>query len=195
MSPKYRNGISFLRLFVLSPSSKHDGRTKRQSYREISKFDLSCLLLRFVVCSFCRHPQGAKRTERQCDKMRFCGHLILSFVRFVALYKSPKRRNEISFWRLFVSSPSTRRKNEQTKWPYPASIIKVMTIFQLTGKGYAITCNTCKVNDFFLRYCQFITRTILDIIFKSVEKENSGCISITSFIYLNRYIYVIHWQI
>ena len=86
MSPKRRNGISFLRLFVFSPSPKYDGTTKRQSYREISKFDLSWLLVRFVVCSFCRLPQGAKTTERQRDKMRFCGHFVLSFVRFVALY-------------------------------------------------------------------------------------------------------------
>ena len=121
-SPKRRNGISFLRFFVLSPSLKHEGTTKRQSYREISKFDLSWLLVRFVVCSFCRLPQGANMTERQRDKMKFCGHFVLSFIGFVALYKSPKRRNEISFWRLFVLSPSIRRQNEQTKWPYPASI-------------------------------------------------------------------------
>ena len=96
-SPKRRNGISFLRFFVLSPSLKHEGTTKRQSYREISKFDLSWLLVRFVVCLFCRLPQVAKTTERQRDKMRLFGHFVLSFVRFVALYKSPKRRNEISF--------------------------------------------------------------------------------------------------
>ena len=47
-SLKRRNGISFLRLFVLSPSPKHDRTTKRQSYREISTFDLSWLLGRFV---------------------------------------------------------------------------------------------------------------------------------------------------
>ena len=70
--------------------------TKRQSYCEISKFYLSWLLVRFVVCSFCRLPQGAKTTERQRDKMRFCGHFVLSFVRFVALCKSPKRRNEMA---------------------------------------------------------------------------------------------------
>ena len=142
---KRRNGISFLRLFVLSrctscqneemdfissfvrfvalvKARQNDKTTKRQSYREILKFDFSWLLVRFVVCSFCRLPQGTKTTERQRDKMRFCGHFVLSFVRFVALYKSPKRRNEISFWRLFVLSPSIRRQNEQTKWPYPASI-------------------------------------------------------------------------
>ena len=119
---KWNIKISFLRLFVLSRWSKHDKTTKRQSYREISKFDFSWLLVRFVVYSFCRLPQGAKTTERQRDKMRFCGHFVLSFVRFVALNKSPKRRNEISFWRLFVLSPSIRRQNEQTKWPYPASI-------------------------------------------------------------------------
>ena len=73
---KRQNEISFLRLFVLSPSPKHDRTTKRQSYREISKFDLSWLLVRFVVCSFCRLPQGAKTTERQCDKMRFCGYFV-----------------------------------------------------------------------------------------------------------------------
>ena len=112
---KTKKWISFLHLFVLSPSPQHDGTTKRQSYREISKFDLSWLLFRFVVCSFCRLPQGAKTTEQQRDKMSFCGHSVLSFVRFVALYKSPKRRNEISFWRLFVLSPSIRRQNEQTK--------------------------------------------------------------------------------
>ena len=91
-SPKRRNGISFLRFFVLSPSQKHDRTTKRQSYREISKFNWSWLLVRFVVCSFCRLPQGAKTTERQRDIMRFCGHFVLSFVRFVALYKSPKTK-------------------------------------------------------------------------------------------------------
>ena len=122
-SPKRRNGISFLRLFVLSPCPKHDGTTKRQRYREISKFDLLWLLFRFVVCSFCRLPQGAKTTERQRVKMRFYGHFVLSFDRFVALYKSQKRRNEISFWRLFVLSPPIRRQNEQTKWPCPASIL------------------------------------------------------------------------
>ena len=118
--PRYFLDFAF---FVLSPSLKHEGTTKRQSYREISKFDLSWVRVRFVVYSFCRLPQGAKTTERQRDKMRFCGHFVLSFVRFVALYKSPKRRNEISFWRLFVLSPSIRRQNEQTKWRYPASIL------------------------------------------------------------------------
>ena len=51
---KTKKWVSYLRLFVLSPSPQHDGTTKRQSYREISKFDLSWLLVRFVVCSFCR---------------------------------------------------------------------------------------------------------------------------------------------
>ena len=116
---KTKKWISFLRLFVLSPSPQHDGTTKRQSYREISKFNLSLLLVRFVVCSFCRLSQGAKTTERQRDKMRFCGHFVLSFVRFVALYKSPKRRNEISFWRLFVLSPAkTSKRNGRIRLPY-----------------------------------------------------------------------------
>ena len=94
-SPKRSYGISFLRLFVLSPSPKHDRTTKRQSYCEISKFDLAWLLVRYVVCTCCRLPQGDKTTERQRVKMRFCGHFVLSFVRFVPLYMSPKRRNEI----------------------------------------------------------------------------------------------------
>ena len=114
---KTKKWISFLRFFVLSRWSKHDKTTKRQSYREISKFDFSWLLVCFVVYSFCRLPQStcfvAKTTERQRDKMRFCGHFVLSFVRFVALYKSPKRRNEISFWRLFVLSPSIRRQTNK----------------------------------------------------------------------------------
>ena len=118
-SPKRRNGFHF---FVSSFCRVGQSTTKRQSYREISMFDFSWLLVRFVVYSFCRLQQGAKTTERQRDKMRFCGHFVLSFVRFVALYKSPKRRNEISFWRLFVLSPSIRHQNEQTKWTYPASI-------------------------------------------------------------------------
>ena len=105
---------SFLRL---SRWSKHDKTTKRQSYREISKFDFSWLLVRFVVCSFCRLPQGAKKTERQRDKMRFlrpfrfvvCSfccviqvaktkkwNFILAFVRFVAFHKAPKRTNEMA---------------------------------------------------------------------------------------------------
>ena len=147
-SPKRRNVISFLRLFVLSRWSRQQ-TSKRQNvktkfhffvysfcrvvqvaktkkwnfissfvcfvaflktlrndkttkYPEISKFDLSFSLVRFVVCSFCRLPQGAKTTERQHDKMRFCGHFILAFVRL---------------------SPSIRRQNEQTKCLYSASIV------------------------------------------------------------------------
>ena len=123
-----RNGFHF---FVSSFCRVGQSTTKRQSYREISKFDFSWLLVRFVVYSFCRLPQGTKTTERQRDKMRFCGHFVLSFVRFVALYKSPKRRNEISFWRLFVLSPSIRRQNEQTKWPYPASIVLSFVLLQM----------------------------------------------------------------
>ena len=110
---------SFLRLVALVKAPK---RTNDKVTAKYQTFDLSWLLVRFVVCSFCRLPQGAKTNKRQRDKMKFCGHFVLSFVRFVALYKSPKRRNEISFWRLFVLSPSIRRQNEQTKWPYPASI-------------------------------------------------------------------------
>ena len=99
---KTTNGMSFTRLpkrtndgtFVAF--QKHDGTTKRQSYRDILKFDLSWLLVHFFVCSLYRIQQGTKTTERQCDKNKFYGHFVLSFVRFVALYKSPKRRNEIS---------------------------------------------------------------------------------------------------
>ena len=134
---KRRNGISFLRFVALykSPKRRYGFHffvllrfvalaKARQNDKVTAKyqFDFSWLLVHFVVCSFCRLPQGANTTERQRDKMRFCGHFILPFVRFVALCKSPKRRNEISFWRFFVLLPSIRRQNEQTKWPYPASI-------------------------------------------------------------------------
>ena len=61
------------------------------------KATLSFRILRpflFFVCSFCRVVQVAKT----------------------------KKWN--SFWRLFVLTLSIRRQNKQTKWPYPASIVR-----------------------------------------------------------------------
>ena len=127
----------WIHFFVCSFCRLPHSTTKRQNDK-ISKFDLSWLLVRFVVCSFCLLPQGAKTTERQRNKMRFCGHFVLSFVRFVALYKSPKRRNEISFWRLFVLSPSIRRQNEQTKWPHPTSILLSFQAGPVEVQGHSI---------------------------------------------------------
>ena len=125
---KRQNEISFLRFGDLYNATK---RTNDKVTAKYQTFDLSWLLVRFVVCSFCRLPQGAKTNKRQRDKMKFCGHFVLSFVRFVALYKSPKRRNENSFWRFFVLSPSIKRQNKQTKWPYPASILNRLSYTSL----------------------------------------------------------------
>ena len=183
-SPKRQNAknkISFLRLFVLSRCTSRQneemefhffvcsfcrigqGTTKRQSYREISKFDLSWILVRFVVCSFCRLQQGAKTTERQRDKMRFCGHFALSFVRFVALYKSPKRINEISFWRLFVLSPSIRHQNERTKWPYTASIPTSLSLYVCSPSLFTsvVLCPS------HFRFFEFFSAVFRGMVFKS----------------------------
>ena len=85
----------------------------------------------FFVCSFCHVVQVAKTkkwnfissflrfvalyksTKRRNDKTKKW-NFISSFVRFVALYKSPKRRNGFHF---FVSSfcrVCTSRQNEET---------------------------------------------------------------------------------
>ena len=149
---KRQNKISFLRLFVLLRC------TSRQN--EEMEFH-------FFVCSFCCLPKA-----RQNDKMTkipqnikvwsvvvtclFCR--LFDFhkapndrtttrqnevLHFVALFMSPKPRNEISIWRLFVLSPSIRRQNKQTKWPYPASI-------QMR----------CVTNLKCAQHCQFLTNAV-----------------------------------
>ena len=84
-SQKRRNGISFLRFLVLSPSSKHDGTTKWP--RNIKVWFL------VVTCSFCRLFVLSTSTRRQNDRTTTRKNKVLRPFRFVALYKSPKRRN------------------------------------------------------------------------------------------------------
>ena len=93
-------------------------------------------------------PFTTQQVEARKRFRRFCGYFVLSFVRFVALYKSPKRRNEISFWRLFVLSPSIRRQNEQTNWPYPASII----VFVFRGIKFEIHKIKFKIQRFLFEF-------------------------------------------
>ena len=121
---KRRNGISFLRFFVLSPSPYQDRTTKRQSYREISKFDLAWLLIRFVVCSFCRLPQGTKTTERQNEALWPFRFVVCSFYRVIQVAKTKK-------WTFILAFVRFVRQNEQTKRPYPASIVSRMSTFHI----------------------------------------------------------------
>ena len=66
-----------------------------------------------------------------------------------------KRRNEISFWRFFVLSPSVRRQNEQTKWPFPASIRERKFYMSFISRNSQIT----DVADF-IRYNKILYRTL-----------------------------------
>ena len=109
--PKWRNGISFLRLFILLPSLKHDRMTKRQRYRKISKFDLSWLLVRFVVCSTSTRHQ---MTERQHDKMRFC---ILSRYSCRQNQEMKFQFGDCSFCRL-PKGAKTNKRNGRIQLPY-----------------------------------------------------------------------------
>ena len=111
---KTKKWISFLR-FVAFPTARRNDKTTKLP-RNIKVWFV------VVTCSFCRLFVLSTSTRRQNDRTTTRQNEVLRPFRFVALYKTPKRRNEISFWRLFVLSPSIRRQNEQTKWPYPASI-------------------------------------------------------------------------
>ena len=77
----------------------------------------------FFVCSFCRVGQGAKTNKRENEKWNF----IFSFVRFAALYKSPKRRNGFHF---FVCSfcrlphSTMERQNDKVTAKYQSLICR-----------------------------------------------------------------------
>ena len=128
---KRKNEIPFLRFGDFNNTTKRTNEEMKFCFGVLS-FVLvkesylilySQLILKYFHKAQKRHNENAKKG----------GFTAISFYRFyfVASYKSPKRRNEISFWRLVVLSPSIRHQNEQTKWPYPASIIFSLCSFEL----------------------------------------------------------------
>ena len=54
-----------------------------------------------VTYSFCRlfvlmTSTGTKTREWRRNKMRYCGHFVLSFVRLIVLWRAPKRANDMT---------------------------------------------------------------------------------------------------
>ena len=141
---KYGSRIRPFRLFVLAPYGRRQNEQTTKLPRNIKLLICRGYLFVLSFVRFFDFHKAPKRTNDNATKWSFAAISFRRLFVFVALYKSLNRRNEISFWRLFVLSSSIRRQNEQTKWPYPASIHKP-------------TCTRCiKFNSTGLTTCSYI---------------------------------------
>ena len=105
-SPKRRNGISFLRLFVLSPSLKDDKTTKLPRNIKVWFVVVTRSYCRLFVLSTSKRRQNDRTTTRQNEFLRPFRFVVCLFCRVIQVAKTKKQNGHIRLpyiWHLYIN--------------------------------------------------------------------------------------------